>query len=97
MFVTSGCERSPVLHSLPIRRTPQRLSDSRRESGGSPRLEVGHQADIEHLLGEVVLAAAQILDVAVVDLFRGDLDGLVPVRLERVTPDVQRLDVVRPQ
>src|ERR1044072_7958236 len=97
MFVTSGCERSLVLHSLPNRRTPQRRSDSRRESGRSSRLEVGDQADVEHLVAEVVLTTAQVLHVAVVDLFGGDLDGLVPVGLERVAPDVQRLDVVRPQ
>src|SRR6202000_3274539 len=66
------------------------------KSGGRTRLEVGDQADVEHLVGEVVFAAAQVLDVAVVDLFGGDLDSLVPVGLQRVAPDVQRLNVVRP-
>src|SRR6202012_5417126 len=81
-------------------------SDERREKNptaggeklrGGVRLQVGHQADVNDFLGEVALAAAQVPHVALVDLFGLDRDGLVFVGLQRVTPQMQGLDVTIPQ
>jgi hypothetical protein len=85
--------RCSTLYLCDERRSPN--PTAAREKVTRPRrLEVGDQAAVEHLVGEVVAAAAQVLHVAVVDLFGGDLDGLVPVGFQRIAPERERLDVV---
>lgn len=61
------------------------------------RLQVGDELDVAVLVGEQRLTAPQIPLVAAVDLFGLDLDGHVPVRVERIAPDAGRPDLVRPQ
>jgi hypothetical protein len=60
-------------------------------------LQIRDEIDVAVLVGEHALAAPKVFHVAVVDLFGLDLDGLVFVGLQSVTPNAQRPDVVRPQ
>lgn len=80
-----GCLLAGVLGVVRIRE-PQLLRGS--------RLAVRHQAHVDALVDEVVLATGQVLHVPVVVLFVGGSDRRVFVGFQPHGPDTEGLDVV---